>query len=71
MIAEYETCPKCGVPRVVGYYEGNVYASVRSNCRCMNELGRRFTPPGMLDRIRRRDARNVIVEIRPAMYLWA
>ena len=68
MIPEYECCPKCRAQRMVGYYEDNVYSSIRSICSCMNSLGARFTAPGVLDRIRRRDQRNAILEIRSGVY---
>ena len=67
MIPEYECCPNCRAQRMVGYYEDNVYSSIRSTCTCMNTLGKRFTTPGYQDRIRRRDERNVILEVRPAL----
>jgi hypothetical protein len=67
MIPEYECCPVCRAQRMVGYYEDNVYSSIPSTCTCMNRLGQRFTSPGLWDRIRRRDERNAILQIRPAI----
>lgn len=64
MIPQQESCPRCNTTRVVGYYDGDgVYISIRSTCTCMNTIGRRFSPPGILDRMRRRDKRNAILEI--------
>ncbi|GAC1389230.1 MAG: hypothetical protein NVSMB31_04960 [Vulcanimicrobiaceae bacterium] len=68
MLPYYECCSKCQTPRIVGYYENNVYSSIRSICTCMNGLGSRFTEPGLWDRTRRRDARNAFLEVRSAIY---
>lgn len=67
MIPEYESCPKCRVQRIVGYYDNDVYLSIRSICSCMNSLGKRFSTPGIWDRTRRRDARNAILVVRAAI----
>ncbi len=67
MIPEYECCSVCRSQRVVGYYEDNVYSSIRSTCTCMNQLGKRFTTPGFWDRVRRRDQRNAVLEVRSAI----
>jgi len=33
----------------------------------MNQLGKRFTTPGFWDRVRRRDQRNAVLEVRSAI----